>query len=88
VLVRHGRDVLDELADLTGTPYETRPPGGEELDPAVRHVLEAIGAGHSTLPMLVACGFDARTVLAGLGELEGRGLVRRGFGGRYERVPG
>jgi DNA processing protein len=87
VLVRHVRDVLDELADLTGSTYETRPPGGEDLDPAVRHVLEAVGDGHSTLPMLVAAGFDARTVLAALGELEGRELVRRGFGGRYERVP-
>jgi DNA processing protein len=87
VLVRHVRDVLDELGDLTGTSYDTPPPGGEDLDPALGHVLEAIGDGHSTLPMLVAAGFDARTVLAGLGELEGRGLVRRGFGGRYERVP-
>jgi DNA processing protein len=87
VLVRHVRDVLDELADLTGGTYETRPPGGEGLEPAVRRMLEAIGDGHSTLPMLVAVGFDARTVLAGLGELEGRGLVRRGFGGRYERIP-
>jgi DNA processing protein len=87
VLVRHARDVLYELAELTGAMYETRPPGGDELEPVVRSLLEAIGGGHSTLPMLVAAGFDARTVLAGLGELEGRGLVRRGFGGRYERVP-
>jgi DNA processing protein len=87
VLVRHARDVLEELADVTGTTYEPRPRDHEELEPAVRHVLDAIGDGHSTLPMLVACGFDARTVLAALGELEGRGLVRRGFGGRYERVP-
>jgi DNA processing protein len=87
VLVRHVGDVLDELADLTGATYETRPPGSEGLDPPVRRMLEAVGDGHSTLPMLVAVGFDARTVLAGLGELESRGLVRRGFGGRYERVP-
>jgi DNA processing protein len=88
VLVRNVRDVLDELADLTGTSYATRAPGGGvDLDPGVRQVLEAIGDGHSTLPMLVAAGFDARSALAGLGELEGRGLVRRGFGGRYERVP-
>jgi DNA processing protein len=88
VLVRQVRDVLDELADLTGALYTTRPPGGGGLEPTVRRMLEAIGDGHSTLPMLVAVGFDARTVLAGLGELEGRGLVRRGFGGRYERIPG
>jgi DNA processing protein len=87
VLVRNARDVLDELTDLTGVAYVMRPRGGEELEPAVRALLEAIGDGHSTLPMLVAAGFDARTALAGLGELEGRGLVRRGFGGRYERVP-
>jgi DNA processing protein len=86
VLVRHARDVLDELADLTGAAYATSAPGGAELEPAARSLLDAIGDGHSTLPMLVAAGFDARTVLAGLGELEGRGLVRRGFGGRYERV--
>jgi DNA processing protein len=87
VLVRHARDVLDELADLTGAQYAVHRAAGEALEPAVRQVLEAIGDGHSTLPMLVAHGFDARTVLAGLGELEGRGLVRRGFGGRYERSP-
>ena len=51
-------------------------------------MLEAIGAGHSTLPMLVSTGLNARAVLAGLGELEALGLVHRGFGGRYERLPG
>jgi hypothetical protein len=37
--------------------------------------------------MLAGLGIEARVVLAGLGELEARGLIRRGFGGRYERVP-
>jgi DNA processing protein len=87
VLVRSVDDVLEQLADITGAQYEVRPAGDSGLDPVLRQVLEAIGEGHSTLPMLVGCGFDARTVLAGLGELEARGLVRRGFGGRYERVP-
>ena len=77
-------DVLDALAEITGTSYATRPPGGPDLEPGLRELLEAIGAGHSTLPMLAATGLDARAVLAGLGELEARGLVRRGFGGRYE----
>ena len=86
VLVRHVHDVLDALAELTGAQYEIRS-NGATLDPGLRQVLDEIGAGHSTLPMLVACGFDARVVLAGLGELESRGLVRRGFGGRYERLP-
>jgi DNA processing protein len=87
VLVRHVEDVLEALAELTGATYESRPAGDGEPDPVLRQMLEAIGEGHSTLPMLVACGFDARTVLSGLGRLEAHGLVRRGFGGRYERVP-
>jgi DNA processing protein len=85
-LVRHVHDVLDELAELTGGHYETRR-ADPRLEPELRWLLENIGAGHSTLPMLVANGIDARTALAGLGKLEARGLVRRGFGGRYERVP-
>jgi DNA processing protein len=86
VLVRHVHDVLDALAELTGAGYESES-ADVALEGRLRQMLEEIGAGHSTLPMLVARGIDARTVLAGLGELEARGLVRRGFGGRYERVP-
>ena len=86
VLVRGPADVLEALAELTGASYESTGPAVAGLDPAQQRMLEAIGEGHSTLPMLVSVGFDARTALAGLGELEGRGLVRRGFGGRYERV--
>jgi len=81
------RDVLDALAELTGARYETSAPPGPVLAPDLRELLEAIGTGHSTLPMLAAHGLEPRAVLAGLGELEGRGLIRRGFGGRYERVP-
>jgi DNA processing protein len=87
-LARHTRDVLDALAELTGAQYEPREaPLPPELEDGLARLLEAIGAGHSTLPMLAAEGFEARAVLAGLGELEASGLVRRGFGGRYERVP-
>ena len=86
VLVRGPADVLEALAELTGANYEARRPAVAGLDPPLQRMLEAIGEGHSTLPMLVGEGFDARAALAGLGELEGRGLVRRGFGGRYERV--
>jgi DNA processing protein len=86
VFVRHVQDVLDALAELTGAQYELHG-ATAALDPGLAQMLEQVGAGHSTLPMLVAQGFDARAVLAGLGELESRGLVRRGFGGRYERVP-
>jgi DNA processing protein len=86
VLVRHVRDVVDALADLTGRSYTSAGTPAPDLEPDLAMMLDAIGAGHSTLPMLVATGFDARTVMTGLGDLEARGLVRRGFGGRYERT--
>jgi DNA processing protein len=87
VLVCGVGDVLEALSELTGAHYESGFPAGAALPPGLREVLEAIGAGHSTLPMLAAHGLDPRSVLIGLGELESRGLIRRGFGGRYERVP-
>jgi DNA processing protein len=87
LLVRGVGDVLDALAELTGLQYETSAPPGAALDPELRELLDAIGAGHSTLPMLASHGLEPRRTLAGLGELEARGLIRRGFGGRYERVP-
>jgi DNA processing protein len=86
VLVRETRDVLDALAELTGASYaEPRPE--QHLDPTLRSLLDAVGEGHATLPSLAACGFEPRDVLAGLGELEARGLVERSFGGAYQRVP-
>jgi DNA processing protein len=86
LLVRGTRDVLDALAEITGEAYEPAA-AALGLDPDLQRLLEAIGAGHSTLPMLAAHGLEPRAILAGLGELEALGLVRRGFGGRYERVP-
>ena len=87
LLVRGVRDVLDALAELTGERYDTAALPGVTLDPELQRMLDAIGEGHSTLPMLATLGLDPRAVLAGLGELEGLGLIRRGFGGRYERLP-
>ena len=87
LLVRGVHDVLEALAELTGARYETTAALEPTLPHDLRRLLEAIGAGHSTLPMLAAHGFDPRAALAGLGELEGLGLIRRGFGGRYERAP-
>ena len=87
VLVRGVPDVLDALAELTGGQYEIAPRADPELEPGLRRLLEEIGAGHSTLPMLADRGIAARDVLAGLGRARGAaGSSRRGFGGRYERV--
>jgi DNA processing protein len=87
-LVRGPVDVLDLLADVTGRRF-ARPSTGRTLDlpPGLTRLLTAIGDGRGSLAELATGTADARTVLAGLGELEARGLVRRGFGGRYERVP-
>jgi DNA processing protein len=86
-VVRGTVDVLDALAELTGRRYDAAAPAAIGLAPPLQRLLDAVGDGHATLPMLAAQGIEARTVLAGLGELESRGLVRRSFGGRYERVP-
>ena len=79
--------MLDALAELTGERYETSAPALARSSPRCSSCSTPIGAGHSTLPMLAAHGLEPRAVLAGLGELERLGLIRRGFGGRYERVP-
>jgi DNA processing protein len=93
-LVRDAVDVLDLLADVTGTPYpapdaagagaaRARPCG---LDPALHSLLDRIEAGSGSLAELAGGGRDAREVLVALGRLEAAGLVRRAFGGRYERA--
>jgi DNA processing protein len=81
------RDVLDLLADATGGPARTEAPTAREpLEPGLRRLLAAVEEGRGTLAALATSPEQARVVLAGLGELELRGLVRRGFGGSYERV--
>jgi DNA processing protein len=85
LLVLGTGDVLEALTELTGDTYEPADPA--RPDPELQTLLDAIGEGHSTLPMLAAQGLDPRAVLTGLGELEALGFIRRGFGGRYERVP-
>jgi DNA processing protein len=86
LLVRGTADVLEALTELTGETYQPADPAAR-IDPELQTLLDAIGQGHSTLPMLASHGLDPRAVLTGLGELEALGLIRRGFGGRYERVP-
>jgi DNA processing protein len=52
----------------------------------LRRLLDAVEDGHGALTELAATAEEARAALAGLGELERLGLVRRGFAGRWERV--
>jgi DNA processing protein len=88
-LVRGAADVLDLLAEVTGSRHTVRTvavAAVPALEPAVRHVLELVEAGHGSLPELASSPDGARAALRALGELEARGLVVRGFGGRYERA--
>ena len=85
------RDVLDLLADATGRPLVrpaavARTRAADDLEPELLQLLEAVEDGRGTLGALAGTPAEAKEVLAGLSELEFRGLVRRTFGGRYERA--
>jgi DNA processing protein len=84
-LVRGAGDVLDLLAETTGLPRRepARPPR-PGLAPELERLLTAVEEGRGSLGELASGPADARAVLAGLGELEFRGLIRRTFGGRWE----
>jgi DNA processing protein len=81
------QDVLDLLADATGRqlapPPEPLPP---PLEPHLAAILEAVEQGRGAVGDLAATQEEARAVLAALSELEFKGLIRRDFGGRYERA--
>ncbi|HKG02836.1 MAG TPA: DNA-processing protein DprA [Conexibacter sp.] len=84
-LIRGPHDVLEllfgaaALTLLPATPDE-RVVG---LEPDLRALLERVGGGCDTVAALASSGTDVDAVLAGLAQLELRGLVRRGPGGRY-----
>lgn len=86
-LVRDAGDVLDLLAEATGqarrVPARPPPP---RLDAHLQALLAAVEEGRGALGELASGSEETRAVLAGLGELEFRGLIRRTFGGRYEPV--
>jgi DNA processing protein len=74
---------------VTGAAYAgppAAPPRPHGLDPALHALLDRVEDGCGTLAELTGAADDARAVLVSLGRLESAGLVRRGFGGRYERA--
>jgi DNA processing protein len=86
-LVRDVGDVLELLAAETGRTFEAPPPPPPvALSPRLTALLAAVEDGRGSLGELIATPEEARDVLAGLGELERLGLIRRGFAGRWERA--
>ena len=88
-LLRGAGDVLDLLADVTGSPRIERavaPARPPDLDPLEHRLLDLVEDGRGTLAELARTPDEARAVLRALGSLEARGAVVRGFGGRYERA--
>jgi DNA processing protein len=92
-LVRDARDVLDLLyaADGAGGPRD-RPSGAataagaasqNALRSDLRAVLERVGAGCDTPGALARAGIQLSAALLALSELELKGLLVRGDGGRY-----
>jgi DNA processing protein len=60
--------------------------GEPRLEPRLRRVLDAVASGTDTPAALVASGLNPGEALAGLGELELLGLLRRSLDGRYVRA--
>jgi DNA processing protein len=88
-LVRDARDALDLLyeAEATRPHDEISDADGaaprNDLRADLRAVLERVGAGCDTPDALARAGIELSTSLLALSELELRGLLVRGDGGRY-----
>jgi DNA processing protein len=82
-LVRGVDDVLDALYGAGAAPTIERR-AGEDLEPELAALLEEVAAGRNTAAALaMSSPGGAGGALAGLSELELRGLIRRQPGGRY-----
>lgn len=91
-LVRGPQDVLELVFGVgvpvgAGTDRAAVPGGGIRRDAGLpsdlRALLDRIGTGCDTVAALTAGEANVDAALAGLAQLELRGLVRRGAGGRY-----
>jgi DNA processing protein len=86
-LVGDAGEVIELLAASTGATFDApEPPPPPDLDARLTALLSAVEDGHGSLTELATSAEEARSALAGLGELERLGLIRRGFAGRWERA--
>lgn len=81
-LVRGPHDVLELLFGAVAATERT-PAAGIGLDAELRELLDRVRGGCDTMAALAADGVAVDATLAGLAQLELRGLLRRVAGGRY-----
>lgn len=79
-LIRGPQDALDLLY---GVGMRAAPEPAIEIEPRLQRVLERVGSGEDTLAKLAASPTKSDGIALALIELELRGLLRRGDGGRY-----
>lgn len=87
-LVRGPRDVLALLYDAGADVLLrfARDERSVDLEPDLRTLLGRVRAGADTVSALAGGAADVDAILAGLAQLELRGLIRRGAGGRYVAI--
>lgn len=86
VLVRDGRDVLEQLGGARVRSWPDDEGVVRDLPADVRRVLSAIEDGRDALAEAGPCGVDVSRVLVALTELELAGLVARDVAGGYVRA--
>ncbi|HTA96704.1 MAG TPA: DNA-processing protein DprA [Solirubrobacteraceae bacterium] len=82
-LVRGPQDALDVLYGVGIYEASHQSLTALDLQPRLANVLELVGGGQDTLAKLAAGGIHSDEVAVALTELELRGLLSRGDGGRY-----
>jgi DNA processing protein len=84
LVIRHAQDALDEALGI-GVATALCGRRSDELDGPLRALLRRVEDGCDTAGSLAATPAQARSVMAGLAELELLGFLQRGPGGRYVR---
>jgi DNA processing protein len=82
-LVRGTQDVLDMLYGAGGLQADDRRIGPVALEPRLARVLAGVGSGKDTVAKLAEGDLEPGQLALALAELELKGLLVRGDGGRY-----
>ncbi len=84
LVIRHAQDALDEVLGI-GVATAIAGRRSDELDGSLRAILRRVEDGCDTVGRLATTPAQAQSVMAGLAELELKGFLHRGPGGRYVR---